>query len=37
MNEDFFNGLLIVIYLLAGTSGIVLLAGWALKKLGSRK
>jgi hypothetical protein len=37
MNQDFLNGLLIVVYLLAGTISIVLLAGWTLKKFGSPK
>lgn len=37
MNADFFNGLLVAVYLIGGTISIVLLVGWALKRFGSRK
>jgi hypothetical protein len=34
VNPDFVNALLVAAYLLGGTIGIALLAGWALKKFG---
>jgi predicted membrane channel-forming protein YqfA (hemolysin III family) len=37
MDPDFFNLLKVLVYLILGTVGIVLLAGWALKRLGPRK
>ena len=35
MNAEFFSLLLVPVYLVAGTAGIALLVGWALKRFGS--
>jgi hypothetical protein len=37
MNVEFINLLKVLAYLIVGTASIVLLAGWALKRFGSRK
>jgi hypothetical protein len=37
MNLDFANALAILGYLVVGTVGIALFAGWALKRFGPRK
>jgi len=37
MDTDFLNLLKVLTYLVAGTAGIVLLGGWALKRLGPPK
>jgi hypothetical protein len=37
MNVEFINLLKVLAYLIMGTAGIVLLAGWALKRFGSPK
>ena len=37
MNVEFINLLKVLAYLIMGTAGIALLAGWALKRLGPRK
>jgi hypothetical protein len=37
MRLEFVNGLKVVAYLIVATAGIVLLAGWALKRFGPPK
>lgn len=37
MNPEFVNLLKVLAYLIVGTVGIVLLAGWALKRFGPPK
>ena len=37
MDADFINELKVVAFLIVGTAGIVLLAGWVLKRFGSPK
>jgi hypothetical protein len=37
MNSDLANQLLVMAYLIVGTIGIALFAGWALKRFGPRK
>jgi hypothetical protein len=37
MDTEFINLLKVLAYLILGTAGIVLLAGWALKRFGPRK
>jgi hypothetical protein len=37
MDTEFVNLLKVLAYLVVGTAGIVLLAGWALKRFGPRK
>ena len=37
MNPEFFNLLKVLFYLIMGTAGIVLVAGWALKRFGPPK
>ncbi|MGC9940349.1 MAG: hypothetical protein ABSE48_00870 [Verrucomicrobiota bacterium] len=37
MNTSYLQLLLVVIYLMSGTIGVVLLVGWALKRFGPPK
>jgi hypothetical protein len=37
VNADFVNTLKVLVYLVVGFVGIILLAGWALKRFGPRK
>ena len=37
MNPELFNLLKVLVYLIMGTIGIVLFAGWALKRFGPQK
>jgi hypothetical protein len=37
MNSDFSNLLEVMAYLILGTAGITLFAGWAVKHFGKRK
>ena len=37
MNVEFINLLKVLAYLIVSTAGIVLLAGWVLKRFSSRK